>query len=807
MNVLGCLVFLNSSRNQHIQDLKKLGFSLSIHLAQDSEVIHAINCNQPAFLDASIKKIKQLDTEGEIGYWRISGNKKTLREDIALTADLKFEEIPVYAGLQEMSEPMVASVRSSAGERFFNFIVPVLGKKLFSEEVFASQMFDNEDVPCVLGYVQIGLSTYVMNKKIYHVIIYNIIPMGLGFIFGGICLALSLSKYLVSPLQHLTNMTREVAKGNLALRAKVGSNDEIGMLSGNFNKMTTYLEESYRDLKREIGEKNRAMDELRKLSMAVEQSPCIVMITDIRGNIEYVNKKFEQITGYTFEDAVGKNPRFLKSGDLPEKEYKYMWKTIMSGREWRGEFINKKKDGELYYEHAYITPIRDSHDTITHFLGVKEDITERKNYEKQLLYLADHDPLTSLYNRRRFQKDLEFIILQSKRYNIIGALLFIDLDNFKYINDSLGHQYGDELLISIAHSLRNNLRKADLISRLGGDEFAVILHNTSEQQAVAIANQILDHIKLHNSFREKGSATITASIGIALYPQHGNDAKELQKCADLAMYKAKEEGRNRSCVFSIDHKKQIEVWLEWEKQIRDALKNNMFVLYYQPIRNIKKRNLVGYEVLLRMIDKNNELILPSNFIKVAERIGLIHEIDRWVVRNTIRYASQYKRINETIRFEINLSGKALNDYELVSIVKQELEANNVDPKSIVFEITETSAVENMLEAERFISSLKEMGCCFALDDFGIGFSSFHYLKHLPIDYIKIDGSFVRNIAHNTSDQHLVRAMVEVARGLGKKTIAEFVESEEILQKLHEIGVDYAQGYFIGRPVSFSDILS
>ncbi len=561
----------------------------------------------------------------------------------------------------------------------------------------------------------------------------------------------------------------------------------------------------YRGIDRDVTERKRIEDELRKLSNAVKQSPVSIVITDTQGNIEYVNPKFTRTTGYTLDEVIGKSPRILKSGKTSASEYKRLWDTITSGREWRGEFCNKKKNGELYWDYASISPIRNAEGVITHFLAVKEDITERKNFEAQLAHLANCDPLTNLLNRRRFHEELENCLAQVRRYGNNGAVLFLDVDNFKYINDTLGHQAGDKLLVDLATLLRKRMRKTDTLARLGGDEFAIILTHVDTDQAQSIAGNILESVRNNIIVDKRQSLSITVSIGITLFPEHGDDADTLLSDADLALYKAKEGGRNRICVFTPDHKTQIESRVGWESHIRDALKNDRFVLHFQPILDIRQNKIVGHEALLRMVNNKGELVAPINFLSIAEHCGLINEIDCWVVRKAMNLVREQRLTERGLFLEVNLSGRAFTNPELLSVIRQEFTITKINPQSLIFEITETAIIESVTAAQRFIANLKSMGCRFALDDFVTGFSSFSHLKHLAVDYLKIDGVFIRDLTHNLVDQHLVKAIVEVARGLGKQTVAEFVGCKETLQLLLEYGVDHAQGYYIGLPGAAPEI--
>lgn len=549
----------------------------------------------------------------------------------------------------------------------------------------------------------------------------------------------------------------------------------------------------------DITERSKAEERLRKLSHAVEQSPSSIIITDNKGNIEYVNAKFTRLTGYTPEEVIGKNPRLLKSGDTLPEEYNRLWEMIISGEEWRGEFHNKKKNGESYWEYASISPIRNPKGTITHFIAIKEDITERKQFESQLEFLACHDPLTNLFNRRRFQEELEGCLAYAERYNNNGALLFLDIDNFKYVNDTLGHSEGDKLLIALADLIRQRLRETDVLARIGGDEFALFLPNITMEDACSVAEQVRKSVQQNVAAVNNQFAGITVSIGIALFPEHGNTMKTLLTSADLAMYYAKENGRNRICVYSPDQKTKIELRLSWEEQIRDALRQDRFTLYLQPILDLNTNSIAGYEALLRMINKDGKIIMPGSFLDIAEQFGLIRDIDRWVIRQAIQIIAKRRFPENNWSLEVNLSGMVFNDTEILSLIKQELSRYAIDPRALVFEITETAIIPNIVKAQHYITTLKSLGCRFALDDFGSGFSSFYYLKHLPVDYIKIDGSFIHNLPNDKVDQHMVRAIVEVARGLGKETVAEFVSDEQTVQILRDYGVDYAQGYYIGVP--------
>jgi diguanylate cyclase (GGDEF)-like protein len=380
-------------------------------------------------------------------------------------------------------------------------------------------------------------------------------------------------------------------------------------------------------------------------------------------------------------------------------------------------------------------------------------------------------------------------------------VLLLDLDDLKYVNDSLGHSTGDKLLAELSQLLRKHVRANDMLARLDGDEFAVLITETRPSRVEFVAERLLKAIRNHSVDAGEQPVGVTGSAGIAFYPEQGASAEELLSRADQALARAKQRGRDQFVVFKPDEKWQAQVdsRLSGEKLIREALARGRFILHAQPILDLKTDEIVQFEILLRMLGPNNELMPPASFLATAERFGLIRSIDRWVVRQSIKLMGRQQKIGNSIRLSVNLSGKSLGDFELTTLIEKELEENEVDPKRLTFEITETTAISDTERAKIFAIALKQIGCRLALDDFGVGFSSFHKLKTLPVDYLKIDGSFIRDLPKNKVDQHLVRAMVEVARALRKRTVAEFVGSEETLELVKQAGVDFGQGFHIGKP--------
>ncbi len=454
-------------------------------------------------------------------------------------------------------------------------------------------------------------------------------------------------------------------------------------------------------------------------------------------------------------------------------------------------------DGRVVTQLSYA--VRDRESRFIGHLWIYEDVTSERQTAEQLLYLAERDSLTGLFNRHRFQVELERMLAESGRHRAPSALLYFDLDEFKTINDHFGHKAGDALLIRVAGEVSGLTRRNELLFRLGGDEFAVLMPNADRAQAEALAERIVRAIA-QVPFRFEGqSLHISSSLGIAVYPEHAADQDQLVACADAAMYQAKQAGKNawRAYRADLDTTPEMVNRLSWNDRLSRALEHGLFELHYQGVYHSGTRRLAHLEALIRLRDEHSgDLVPPGLFIPVAEKSNKILEIDRWVLRQTVRLLAERPHAPP---IAVNISGRSFDDPGLPAFISELLREFRADPARLLIEITETAAVSDLTDAERFIEAIKQTGCGVCLDDFGAGFASFAYLKHIRVDTIKLDGMFIRNLPHDHDNQVFVRGMVEVARGLGKTTVAECVEDEATLKLLADLGVDKAQGYHLDRP--------
>jgi len=474
--------------------------------------------------------------------------------------------------------------------------------------------------------------------------------------------------------------------------------------------------------------------------------------------------------------------------------------SVLETRELSDSFEIQMTDGRVITELDY--PVRDREGHFIGHLWIYEDVTRERQTAEQLVYLAERDALTGLYNRHRFQQELTRTMLETDRHQIQCAVMFFDLDEFKTINDSYGHRAGDALLIRVAGEIGALGRRNEVLARLGGDEFAILLPAAQDNEAEALADRVV-HAIAQIPFRFEGrNLRATTSLGIAYYPTHAADADDLVARADIAMYQAKQAGKNTWRVFRADSSADTEMRsrLSWSERISNALEKALFRLHFQGVYRAEDGTLSHLEALIRMVDERNpeQLIMPGHFIQLAEKSGRILDIDRWVIREVLRMLSAHPSIPS---IAINLSGRSLSEPSLPQFISDELRQGGVNPSRLIVEITETAAVSDLHDAQRMIEALRQLGCGICLDDFGVGFSSFAYLKHLDVDTIKIDGLFIRDLPNDPDNQVFVQAMVSVALGLGKSVVAEYVEDGETLALLRRFGIDLVQGYHLDHPVA------
>jgi len=549
----------------------------------------------------------------------------------------------------------------------------------------------------------------------------------------------------------------------------------------------------------------RHQERIRLQTAALEASASAVLITNQNGVIEWVNPAFTRLTGYSREQALGHTPRLQKSGIHAASFYQTLWSTLLRGDVWHGETHNRRSDGSLYVEEQTITPVRNPEGAIAHFIAVKHDVSERKRQEERIRHLAMHDPLTDLPNRRALERHLARLVAQAGRGRR-SAVLYLDVDRFKAVNERLGHLAGDRVLIRLVGLFRATLRPGDMIARLAGDTFAALLEGVDLEEASATAERLRQAV--HGSrFRVAGHA-FDLGLSLGLAPIDGSHTPEdVLAMAESALDTAKEQGGNRivTATGRAGRTKRLAVASQWAARIQTALRSDGLVLHFQPVVPLLGKGDASFEALVRLSTggDGDELALPEAFLPAAERFGLMPEIDTWVLNQVLGLLER----EPELRLSINLSGASLGEAQFLELVEARLASARLAPGRLVFEVTETVGVADLAPVQEWAERVREKGCRFALDDFGTGFCSFSYLQTLPVDYVKIDGSFVRNLDTNAADRALVRAMRDVAHALGKQVVAEAVETAAVATVLRELRVEFGQGLHLGAPRATVDQLS
>ncbi len=542
--------------------------------------------------------------------------------------------------------------------------------------------------------------------------------------------------------------------------------------------------------------------QMRIISTALEQTTDVIMVTDVVGTIEYVNPSFEAITGYSQTEALGQNPRMLKSGKQDHDFYENMWSTLLKGENFSDVFTNTRKDGSIYYEEKTITPVRTESKEITHFISTGKDISERMRTQERLHYMAHHDALTKLPNRTLFLDRLHQAMARAHWHNRLIAVIFMDLDQFKEVNDNFGHEVGDELLIQLTQRLSRSVRSGDTIARFGGDEFAILLDDiASEQDVSLLAKKILD--TLAPPFSVQGhESLVTASLGVSIFPSDGNDSETLLRNADVAMYRAKHLGRNNYQFYSNEMSARAFERLSLENSLRHALKRQEFFLLYQPQIDSRSGRITSVEALLRWQHPDLGIVPPNDFVPLLEETGLIVSVGDWALKTACNQAVQWHQSGfESLRMCVNLSSRQFNNPDFIQSFQRIISETGINPELLELELTESMLMRNASKTISALNTLSHHGIQIAIDDFGTGYSSLNYLRRFPISTLKIDRSFVRDVIEDADDAAIASAIIVMAQSLNLNVVAEGVENQKQLNFLTERECFAIQGNYYSKAVT------
>ena len=582
--------------------------------------------------------------------------------------------------------------------------------------------------------------------------------------------------------------------------------DDNRLLDQRVGERTRELREVNQALQEEIAERELAEEKLRLSAKVFDNTVEGVIITDAEQHILAVNRAFTRVTGYDEEEMKGSTPRLLKSGRHDHMFYEEMWRSLNENGQWIGEIWNRRKNGEVYPERLTIGAVKDPGGAIKHYVGVFSDITDIKRSQERLDFLAHHDPLTNLPNRLLFNHRLQHSIGLARRNSRQLAVLFIDLDHFKNVNDTLGHDLGDELLKTVAASLGGQIRKSDTLARIGGDEFILLLDSVeTPRYAAAIAEKFL-HILSRTVNISGYDITISASIGIAFFPGDGEDAITLVKNADTAMYFAKTQGRNAYHFYSPKMSDYARERLHLEGLLRRAIERDELLLHYQPKLDLATGALTGVEALVRWNSPELGMVSPLRFIPIAEDIGFISTLGEWVLRTACRQIIAWEAAGFHLpSMAVNLSVRQMDRGDIVDTVTRVLQETGLQPSRLELEVTESAIMKNDQALEQ-LDSLRALGIELSVDDFGTGYSSLSYLRRLRVQKLKIDRSFITDVTSEPSREAIVRAVIAMAKALGLKVIAEGIETEVEAEFLRSEGCHQGQGYLFSRPLPPEDLL-
>lgn len=536
----------------------------------------------------------------------------------------------------------------------------------------------------------------------------------------------------------------------------------------------------------------------------INEAPTIIIVTDISGNIIKFNPFAEKLTGYSKEDVLGTNAINLLIPQSKQKDVKYLFTRVIQGEELNsGDNILDLicKSGELVKILWDRSLLYNNEDKVQEIIFIGMDVTERINLEKKLHLLAYYDPVTHLPNRAAFEEETKKLINKSKKEGKKLAIIYLDVDNFKHINDTLGHGAGDEFIAYIGNTLAGCIESPNIVSRLGGDEFTITLVDIKdENQVIEKIHCLLGHIR-KPWIKQNHKFYTTVSMGVVIYPDHGKDMAELMQNADAAMFDVKENGKDGYCIFTSHIKEKTLRHVQMSNELRTAIDKEEFILYYQPQVELNTNKIIGVEALIRWVHPEKGFIPPIEFITFAEETGYIDEIGQWVLKTACRQRVKWGKLGyKNLKISVNLSGKELTKENLIDNIEKMLKENNIGCRHVEVEITETAIMTNLEQAIRVLKQLKQLGLTIALDDFGTGYSSLTYLQKLPIDVLKVDREFIKNIIDKDEDLHIFRAIIELAGNLGLKVVAEGIETREQLEFLIANGCNIGQGYYFSKPL-------
>lgn len=613
-------------------------------------------------------------------------------------------------------------------------------------------------------------------------------------------------QFILKRINRLSGAVVKLSRGDIQQVSLDNKRDEIGALNRAFTGMSAEIAQLVTGLNARIAEKEQAERAARKLSKAVSFSSSGILLTDPHLNIEYLNPFLTDLLGCDERSVVNQPLNTLLADEMEQLNIEIV-QTLHERQHWRGDILlqHQKLPAKQFWVSLAIAPIRDEIGTLLNYVCAMQDISFIKQSQKQMEHLAYYDILTGLANRSYFRDQLRKAIAMAHRGYYNFALLYFDLDEFKRINDTLGHDAGDELLKEVAKRLTSRLREEDTIARLGGDEFAVILSGIKDRhQASAIATNLQqafhEPVKLGNH-----DVAISASIGITVAPEDASEEELLLKHADLAMYEAKARGKNTFHFFSQDLNDAANERLQIENQLREAIRENQFLLYFQPKVDIRTETITGYETLIRWLRPDNTLVPPLKFIPVAESTGLIVQIGEWIIWEACRFLARQQSRGYDITLSINLSVRQFNDQDLPVIVERILKRTGVKPRAVIFEITESMLMGDTDAAINQLNQLKRLGVSLSIDDFGTGYSSLSYLKRFPVDELKIDRSFVKDIPQDRNDMNIVAAIIAMAQKMNLRVVAEGVETAQQVEFLRNNGCFEVQGYYYSMPLAEQEL--